>query len=291
MHSAILRALVFLAAAGVIAAATHANVMHAGGYGSRDAPLIITLAILLALGMAFVGVCFNEGRRWQAILLAVLILAGEAYWVLLNADREVASLDAASAPAAELRAARAAALTRIEKSEIAKRASDAAAISEAAKKDCASDCAKLLLSGQQEAARELDAARDVLAALPQPRSTTPLSDRLGIAPWAWELLLAGLRSLGITGGSLAIGMALHPRRPAKVTEPDRPTRVEIIPPAISKREHVSHFLRAVLKPDPSVKHPCEGCTPATTIGPAINACRQLNSARNCAHHRCIGSQM
>jgi len=72
--------------------------MHAGGYGSRDAPLIIALAVMLALGMAFVGVCFNEGRRWQAILLAVLILAGEAYWVLINADREVAILDAVSAP-------------------------------------------------------------------------------------------------------------------------------------------------------------------------------------------------
>ena len=77
-----IRILVFIAAASVIAAATHANVMHAGGYASRDAPLIIALAVLLALGMAFVGVCFNEGRRWQAILLAFLILAGEAYWVL-----------------------------------------------------------------------------------------------------------------------------------------------------------------------------------------------------------------
>jgi hypothetical protein len=86
----VIRILVFIAAAGVIGAATHANVMHTGGYGSRDAPLIIALAVLLALGMAFVGVCFNEGRRWQAILLAVLILAGEAYWVLINADREVA---------------------------------------------------------------------------------------------------------------------------------------------------------------------------------------------------------
>lgn len=60
MPSGILRVLAFLAAAGVIAAATHANVLHAGGYGSQDAPLIITLAVLLALGMAFVGVCFNE---------------------------------------------------------------------------------------------------------------------------------------------------------------------------------------------------------------------------------------
>jgi hypothetical protein len=175
MHSAILRALVFLAAAAVIAAATHANVMHAGGYGSRDAPLIITLAILLALGMAFVGVCFNEGRRWQAIMLVALILAGEAYWMLINADREVASLVAVSAPVAEMRAARATALSRLEKAETAKRASDAAAISEAAKKDCASNCAKLLLSAQQEADRELDAARDGLARSPEPRSAMPLS--------------------------------------------------------------------------------------------------------------------
>src|SRR4029077_2380330 len=123
MHSAILRVFVFLAAASVIGAATHANVMHAGGYGSRDAPLIIALAVLLALGMAFVGVCFNEGRRWQAILLAVLILGGEAYWVLITADREVASLDAVSAPVAEMRAARATALSRIEKAEMAKKAS------------------------------------------------------------------------------------------------------------------------------------------------------------------------
>src|SRR6202521_4582616 len=168
MPSAFLRVLIFVAAAGVIAAATHANVMHAGGYGSRDAPLIIALAVLLALGMAVVGVCFNEGRRWQAILLAVLILAGEAYWVLINADREVASLDAVSAPVVQMRAERAAALTRREQAETAKRASDAAAISEAAKKDCASNCAKLLLSAQQDADRELKAAREALAGMPEP---------------------------------------------------------------------------------------------------------------------------
>lgn len=175
MPSAI-RILVFIAAAGVIAAATHANVMHAGGYGSRDGPLIIALAVLLALGMAFVGICFNEGRRWQAILLAGLILCGEAYWVLINADREVASLDAVSAPVTEMREARVSALSRVERAETAKRASDAAAISEAAKKDCGSNCAKLLLSGQQDADRELDAARKGLEGLPEPRSAAPLSD-------------------------------------------------------------------------------------------------------------------
>ncbi len=259
MPSGILRVLVFLAAAGVIAAATHANVLHAGGYGSQDAPLIITLAILLALGMAFVGVCFNEGKRSMAVLLTILILAGEAYWVLINAEREVASLDAASASVAELQSARASAQARVDRAEAAKRQADAAAISEAAKKDCASNCAKLLLAGQEQAARELDAARAALVPLPEPRSVTPLSDRLGIPQWAWQLLLAGLRSLGITGGSLAIGMALHPKRAAKaqLEEPspqkvERPARVQIMPlPRLNKREHVAAFLKAVgFQPDP-----------------------------------------
>jgi hypothetical protein len=55
--------------------------------------------------------------------------------------------------------------------------------------------------------------------------------------------------LGIMGGSLAIGMALHPRKTTSAPGPE-PATIEILPP-LSKREHVSHFLRAVLKPDPS----------------------------------------
>jgi hypothetical protein len=225
--------------------------------------------------MAFAGVCFNEGRHWQAILLAVLIIAGEAYWVLINAEREVANLDVTAAPVAEQRASRAAAVSRLAQAEARKTRADEAAISEAAKKDCASNCAKLLLTGQQQAELDLKEAREALTRLPEPRSVTPLSDRLGIAPWAWDLLLAGLRSLGILGGSLAIGMVLHPRRPTEVgavtpnaATADTPrklrsgrprligdsTSVEILPPRPrNKREHVALFLRELLKPDPSAQ--------------------------------------
>jgi hypothetical protein len=81
--------------------------------------------------------------------------------------------------------------------------------------------------------------------------------------------------LGILGGSLAIGMVLHPRRPAKdgavipdAAKEERPrklrlsrpllignsTSIEIMPPRPrNKREHVSLFLREVLKPDPSAQ--------------------------------------
>ena len=154
MHSAILRALVFLAAAGVIGAATHANVVHAGGYGSRDAALIITLAVLLALGMAFVGVCFNEGRHWQAILLAVLILAGEAYWVLINADREVANLDAASAPVAEHARGPCCCCFTVEKAETAKRPPTQPLSPKPPRKIAHPTAPSCCSAGQQQAARE-----------------------------------------------------------------------------------------------------------------------------------------
>src|SRR5262249_25744619 len=47
----ILRTLAALAGLGVVAAATHANIMHAGGYGSTEAYLIITVAAFLAVGV------------------------------------------------------------------------------------------------------------------------------------------------------------------------------------------------------------------------------------------------
>ena len=79
MHSAILRALVFLAAAAVIGAATHANVMHAGGYSSEGAPLAIAIAALLTIGMGFVGKLWEDRRRFVAIFIALCFICGEAY--------------------------------------------------------------------------------------------------------------------------------------------------------------------------------------------------------------------
>src|SRR5262249_42600980 len=58
-----------LAGVGVVGTATHMNVMHAGGYRSEDAPLIIAVAILVAFGMGFVSWAFSEGFRGAAVLL------------------------------------------------------------------------------------------------------------------------------------------------------------------------------------------------------------------------------
>jgi hypothetical protein len=71
--------------------------------------------------------------------------------------------------------------------------------------------------------------------------------------------MAGLRSLAVVGASIGIGMAAHPRQ--QVQPPTQRNQlaqayalearpaIEILPP-LNRREHVSHFLREVLHPDP-----------------------------------------
>ncbi|OYW53031.1 MAG: hypothetical protein B7Y80_18920 [Hyphomicrobium sp. 32-62-53] len=250
MGSGVLRVLAVIAGTAVIAAATHANVVHAGGYGSNDAALIIAIAALLAVGMGFVSATFAEGRRLSAILLGICILSGETYWVLLNAEREFVARDALTAPVAEAQRKYSDAQHRVETAAQAKRSADAAAISEAAKRDCASNCANLLLDARDRADAELAAARSALAAMPVPPSAVPLPERLGIASWAWDLIMAASRALAVLGGSLAIGLALHGCRERPSAPAERRERVEIVEPPLAKREHVARFLHAVLRPDP-----------------------------------------
>jgi hypothetical protein len=253
------RLLVIAAGVGVVAAATHANVVRAGGYGADDAPLIIAIAILLALGMGYVGSAFADGRRAAAALLGVCILAGEAYWVLLNSEREIASREALAAPSREVAAKHERAAKRVQDAEAAKLAADAAVVSQAARQGCARNCAKLLAETRDRAAAHLEAARAALEALPVPRSLAPLPERLGIAPWLWDLLMAGLRSLAVVGGSIAIGMAAHPPRasPPKsaAAAPGGATAGELLPaptyPPEEPREHVARFLHSVLTLSPA----------------------------------------
>jgi hypothetical protein len=245
----------------VVGAATHLNVMHAGGYASSDAPLIITAAVLLAVGTGLTITAWWDGARVGALALAICVLAGEGYWLTTNAERELAARDALALPVAEAAAKRAAAERRLLEAEAAKKKADEAALSEAAKRDCRANCAALLQDAKRAAEHELTAARTAFASLPSLRSVTPLADRLGVAAWAWDLIVAGLRSLLVIGGSLAIGLALHPKRvrrlegekPAPATtapiKPHVPEQLLIAAP-VNPRDHVSRFLRTVIKPDP-----------------------------------------
>jgi hypothetical protein len=249
------RVLVSVAGLSVIAAATHANVMHAGGYTSGDAPLIVAVAFLLTIGMGYVGVAVADGGRLMPAVLFLCILAGEVYWVGTNAQREFENRAAAAAPSLEAVTRHNAARTRLDEAEAAKTRADTAAASEAAKRDCLKNCAAILQGSQDKAQEEVTGARLALAAAPLPRELSPLAVKLRIEPWAWDLVMAVLRSLAVVGGSIAVGMAWHPKRKAPAS-PAQKFREPVPEPQIllrpaNKREHVAKFLQTTIKPDPS----------------------------------------
>jgi hypothetical protein len=261
-----------ICALAVIAAATDANVRHTGGYASDGAWLAIAMAALLTVGMGFVGVLWQERRRFMAFVVGLCFLAGEAYWLGTNADRELGAREALSQPTARALEAKIAGKARLDDAKVAKKAADDAAVSEAAKPGCRENCAKLLGDAQKAAATELAAAREAYDALPNPRPTASLAAHLNIPDWLWDLLMAGLRSVATMGASIALGAALHGRKQSQGAHENAPApapgELEIAaptsktqsrkrklpalpPPRDRDLEHVSQFLKqAVFRPDP-----------------------------------------
>jgi hypothetical protein len=247
------------------------------------------MAALLTVGMGFVGVLWQERRKLIAIVIGFCFLAGEVYWLGMNADRELSGREALSAPMAKELEAKAAAKARLSDAKAAKLAADAAAVSEAAKPGCRENCAKLLGNAQLAAANELAAAREAYDALPSPRPGASLAAHLNVPDRLWDLIMAGLRSVATMGASVALGAALHPRKqpratqqpasgpaPIEITAPksQRPpcksvprTPAALPPPRDPDLEHVSLFLKhAVFRPDPEGQAPLKYCATATSGG-------------------------
>lgn len=300
MRNSALRILVGLAGAGVVAAATYANILYAGGFGAKETPLIIAIAALLTIGMAFAVTSWTEGRRLHAAVFGACLLSGEVYWALSNAEREVADRENRAHPIVEQRQTKARAAKRVTDAKAAlaavpetsprlvaalqaKADADGAAIAKSAEMGCRKNCSDLLQGQVNNAQRDVDEARAELtlakaaaekeladanadlARLPDPPSANALPDRIGMEAWSWDLLLAGLRTAAVIGGSLAIGLALHPRRQKSDTSRTaaqeiaaaRAQRIEAARPSTNaiemraKREHVSKFLESTLQPDPA----------------------------------------
>ena len=243
---------------GVVGTAMHLNVMHTGGYQAEDAPLSMAVAALVAFGMGFVSWAFTEGFRGGAILLGILLLVGEGYWLLTNADRELVARKVQTAPITEAQRTRNIAEKRLADAKKAKADADKAAFHEAAKPGCKAHCASMLAATQNTANAELATACAAYAAAQIPKSATALAANLGVEQWQWDLFIATLRSGMIAAGALVLGIAIHPSRKAKVavdppTAPERPVpashRLTTLACPLNRREHVSQFLHAVIRPD------------------------------------------
>ena len=256
----IARTLAGIVGAGILGCVAHASVMATGGYGTPSAPMILALAAGLAVGAACVGIAWTQRRIGLALLLALGLVAGEAYALLMTAERTLAHREAQQAPMRAAVTQRAQAATRVGTAERAvvgildtprlkaaiatKAAADAAAVSKSAERGCASNCRALLQAQVDAAAAELDRARQdlerikaaalaelttaraALAAIPAPPSASPLADRLGLEGWQIDLAAAALASLAANGlGAFLLAFAAHgAHRPERIMILEAPAR-------------------------------------------------------------------
>ena len=254
----ILRAVAVMAGLILLAAMAHVSVVSNGGYGTTQAVMTVSSAAGVAIGALVIGRTSSDRRYALAFGIAACLACGEAFGLLGAAERLVAQREATQAPAREASALRAAAAERVRLAELAlasvptssvrlttalaaKSVADDAATTKAAEKHCSANCRQLLEQQVTAAVVEVTKARDeiekqrraaeaqladarvALGLIPSLPSGTPLADRLGMAPWVLDLLVAGLGSLSANGlGCLLLAFAAH--GPAFAPTPTNATR-------------------------------------------------------------------
>jgi hypothetical protein len=201
-----------LAGGAVIAAALQANVQAAGGWQSHDAPLIVAIAALLAVGIGFASTVWHSGSKVMATVLVLCLLAGEFYWLGINLERELAQRELAAAPRTEAMALRGAAKKRLDDAIAAANAAEMAKLSQASLPGCKAGCVDLLKSASETARQEVMTARAALGTFGTAATNTSLAERMGVQSWKLDLIFAALRSAAVIGGSLIVALAIHPRR-------------------------------------------------------------------------------
>lgn len=181
-----IRAIAGVTGALLIASAAHVNIVASGGYDQMTAPIMIALAIGVAVGAAAIGAAAGYGRTLLAFAIGASLIAGEAYALLSTSERVIASREAAQAPLRDAARTHAAAVAQLsdargrltavkadtsEPARVtdARRAVDtanAAVREQASLPGCRVNCRELL-QAQADAAR-----RELYQALGQSRSAT-----------------------------------------------------------------------------------------------------------------------
>ena len=167
---------------------------------------------------------------------------GEAFGLLQTSERLIAARERAQAPTRAVLATRARAATDVEAARTALAAlptrsarlsaADKAVLEKSALRGCASNCRKLLEAQVSDANAEVAAAlaahdrhrqrlertladpRTVFSKIKPPPSATGLADRLGLQPWALDILVASFGSTAANGlGCLLLVFGAHrPKR-------------------------------------------------------------------------------
>lgn len=291
-----------------LSASCYMAVMASGGIQSPSAPALIAMAVILGVGAAAVGTAIAGGHIGVAIVICLGMLAGEGGAMLQTAQRVTAAREASRAPIVALKLKRTSALdelagamaaksppedrSRLITAEKTKLEAENAVREQASNKECRKNCRLLLQAAVEAAQREVEAAREdiarreadrssainnrieiakaAVAALPPPRSPTPLADYTGVAEWVYDVIEALTLSFSINlpaSALIALGVKMG-RNPKEelgkdtmsavvLEEAARPARSSIKsllpPPLPSKRgdpaQEAEQFGLARLRPD------------------------------------------
>ncbi|MEM6496031.1 MAG: hypothetical protein AAF709_04815 [Pseudomonadota bacterium] len=296
-----IRGLAIVAGCAILVATAHVIIEHTGGYGSDNAVLTMAITGGIMVGALAIGDALARGHRVMAILIGLCLVSAELFGLIGTGERYVAmreerqapirmqerNIDKARQKLQDARAALSAAPTtsaRLQTALAAEKAVDATVARDAAKKGCASNCRKLLdkqiakASAEVIAARaeirqqrrrlanDVEAASAALAALPSPTKAATLADRLGIARWMMDLIIAALGSLaanGLGATLLAYGAHASDRKPKANAETEHASvekaastakNARTNPPAIAdEHEHISTFAQACFDHDPGAR--------------------------------------
>lgn len=191
LFSALPRVAAILCGAGILSAATNA-VIVAGHLRGADALLVAALSVGVGAG----AIVAAHATRGMAAVIVLALLAGEAFNLLSTAERIVTAREVAASTITAANGKHAAAQARLAAAEAARDVQRTKAATTVATPSCARECRALLEGQAAEAATEVTAARDALGTAPAIKSATPLADRLGVQPWALDLLAAALLAAG-----------------------------------------------------------------------------------------------
>lgn len=242
-----------------LSASCYMAVMASGGIQSPSAPALIAMAVILGVGAAAVGTAVAGGHIGLAIVICLGMLAGEGGAMIQTAQRVTAAREASRAPIVALELKRKSALdelasamaakppsedrSRFTTAEKAKLEAENAVREQASDKGCRENCRLLLQAAVEAAQQEVEAAREdiarrdadqslaitnrieiakaAVAALPPPRSPTPLADYTGVAEWVYDAIEALTLSFSINLPASAL-IALGVKMGRKPQEEKRP---------------------------------------------------------------------
>lgn len=252
-----MRAIAILAGLAILAAATCVVVIDA-----RLDPAHAALVAAMAAGTAVGAICVARVSWRVGVIVAVAVVAGESYGMLATGERVIRHREALEREVGANDPAAVAARDRSAAARAALLAHDRTAADALARRHCGRECRAGLELTRAQIVAERDAAQAALVAMPT-SGHSPLADRLGIAAWTLDLLMAGLLSIGANGlACVLIYYGAH--------TPARAPAVAVVADPIERAANVVPMKRAATQRD-AAQFAIESLRPAPGQELAIQA--------------------